>query len=863
MAKFEIKEINIDNFYEMHNFNKNLYSGLNIICGNNEIGKSTIMEFIKNILIKKSDAKGYIKCSLGGNDFQLRAEKNKQKENLNYININPHEYQAGFVINLDDLMFAKKTKAKDLLDTIQDLSGIAINDKEKEYYDYIYEAKKQKFILTSTNQPSVNFKKQFEKLKTLDLKIQELKSKEEEYNNICLLIDDTIKNIQILSQKKLCRELFDKKNQISQTINNIKINQALLDQKTEFEKIREQFGAINFIKQNEENLYNELKTKENEKNDLIKKINKLISNPQQDLSNIALTTDDLKQSQYLTDKKNEIRLTQNALEKELETINNHIKELEFQVQTLENQIQIIGIDNYEEYKKDQLLLENYKNEFSDLLNKEMNKPNNKTISWYKNVHFMIFSAILFLCIALELSYWNTNLRYPLFVLGLISLSGITTTFMESIEHKRDIDLYNYNSALENIHTEMLKICSKYGFQTENDNNFILKNGAIIQTMKEKITDYKFVQNNLLKERINLEKEKKSKEDKKTTLALLKEKQTKYKLEEQTFLTKTAISTIEDFSEFYACINQYKELTKNISEIKKNLDNLNNDTLEFINKLNIFSEKTGLSNISDLNKYDYQKINSIILDIREQLDENISNNKLISELNIETDKINSDLAQYSDEYIDEIKNTNIELIEEELKNEEENKIRLFKIKSDLEQVSDLINIKNEKSSELNNLRTSLNKLIQKEMVYKIIKKSKEKYNQTRPNLINAKKYFSYITNGKYNDIDLETMIIKGENTSEKDWDILSRGTKEQLYLALKLGYANNYSKDIDGNENGIPNLPLIIDDAFVNFDINRTISVLKSLEEFSKDNQVLYFTCHTNMTKDILKSQNIEYNLIEL
>ena len=59
------------------------------------------------------------------------------------------------------------------------------------------------------------------------------------------------------------------------------------------------------------------------------------------------------------------------------------------------------------------------------------------------------------------------------------------------------------------------------------------------------------------------------------------------------------------------------------------------------------------------------------------------------------------------------------------------------------------------------------------------------------------------------------------------------------------------------------LPLIIDDAFVNFDQERTTAVLKCLNNFAEENQVLYFTCHAKMIKSILESEKIPHNLIEL
>ena len=108
-----------------------------------------------------------------------------------------------------------------------------------------------------------------------------------------------------------------------------------------------------------------------------------------------------------------------------------------------------------------------------------------------------------------------------------------------------------------------------------------------------------------------------------------------------------------------------------------------------------------------------------------------------------------------------------------------------------------------------------------------------------------------------------MTISGENIADKSWADLSKGTKEQLYLSLRLGYVENYSKDKYGNDTEKPILPLIIDDAFVNFDRTRIKSVLKCLETFAKNNQIIYFTCHSNLVSELLKEEKIEFNHIKL
>jgi len=66
--------------------------------------------------------------------------------------------------------------------------------------------------------------------------------------------------------------------------------------------------------------------------------------------------------------------------------------------------------------------------------------------------------------------------------------------------------------------------------------------------------------------------------------------------------------------------------------------------------------------------------------------------------------------------------------------------------------------------------------------------------------------------------------------------LSRGTAEQLYLALRFGFIREYSKRSEP-------LPLIMDEILVNFDSPRAKATASVLADFSREHQILYFTCH--------------------
>jgi uncharacterized protein YhaN len=71
------------------------------------------------------------------------------------------------------------------------------------------------------------------------------------------------------------------------------------------------------------------------------------------------------------------------------------------------------------------------------------------------------------------------------------------------------------------------------------------------------------------------------------------------------------------------------------------------------------------------------------------------------------------------------------------------------------------------------------------------------------------------------------------------DQMSTGTRDQLYLALRLSGLELHLAD---NEP----MPLILDDLLVQFDDRRSIQTIKTLAQFSKQSQILLFTHHEHL-----------------
>jgi uncharacterized protein YhaN len=74
------------------------------------------------------------------------------------------------------------------------------------------------------------------------------------------------------------------------------------------------------------------------------------------------------------------------------------------------------------------------------------------------------------------------------------------------------------------------------------------------------------------------------------------------------------------------------------------------------------------------------------------------------------------------------------------------------------------------------------------------------------------------------------------------EVLSRGTREQLFLSLRLALVSLYAR------RGV-NLPLVLDDVLVNFDARRAKAAAAVLRDFADaGHQVLVFTCHEHLWK---------------
>ena len=129
-----------------------------------------------------------------------------------------------------------------------------------------------------------------------------------------------------------------------------------------------------------------------------------------------------------------------------------------------------------------------------------------------------------------------------------------------------------------------------------------------------------------------------------------------------------------------------------------------------------------------------------------------------------------------------------------------------------------------------------------LALRLLEETRSRYERERqPDVIRAaERHFERITGGRYARIVAppgeSSVRVETEGGESRVTDELSRGTSEQLYLALRFGLIEEFAR------HGEP-LPVVMDDILVNFDAGRAARAASAIRDLATRHQVLYFTCH--------------------
>jgi len=142
--------------------------------------------------------------------------------------------------------------------------------------------------------------------------------------------------------------------------------------------------------------------------------------------------------------------------------------------------------------------------------------------------------------------------------------------------------------------------------------------------------------------------------------------------------------------------------------------------------------------------------------------------------------------------------------------------------------------------------------------RILRAIRTSYEQERQpeTLQEASGYLERLTEGRYlrvwTPLDRDVLLVDDAHGRSLSIEVLSRGVREQLFLALRLALASSFAR------RGA-RLPLVLDDVLVNFDGPRAKAAVAVLRDFAEaGHQVLVFTCHEHIVK-LFRSARLKVN----
>ncbi len=144
---------------------------------------------------------------------------------------------------------------------------------------------------------------------------------------------------------------------------------------------------------------------------------------------------------------------------------------------------------------------------------------------------------------------------------------------------------------------------------------------------------------------------------------------------------------------------------------------------------------------------------------------------------------------------------------------------------------------------------------------LLVRARNRYEEHRqPDVVRrAQTFFHGLTGGRYPKLHVtvgeQEITVIDETGVRKTPEQLSRGTYEQLYLALRFGLIQSM-----GNET--ERLPVIVDEVLVNFDLKRARRAATAFVDLSRTNQVLVLTCHQWIV-DLFKAAAPDSALVDL
>lgn len=899
-----IKSINIIAFGGLKDKVINLNSGINIIYGENEAGKSTIQAFIKIWLYGMSNYKG--------KDY-------KQNERLKYMPITGETISGELCVEFKNHEYIirrtfGKSKKEDTSYIIDAISGEEISHISKEEPGkYFFNINRATFVNTLfIGQLGVEVRKDKEEeiidrisnsigmeegQVSADVAILKLNKYKKTISNIRKngtldLLNEKYSNLlseryeaynlsnHNLENEELLINLNDEKNNLNNEINNLDIYKKFLKKtklQKEYQEITEYFKKKQELK-NKEKYINKLLTYNNEEinygfiNELREEYAlylSILDTSKEEKDRIRIKEEKINLLKSPLDKYDYVeQLPKNILNilEKLKIRREVLKEKVDINKSIENEIEFLNLKQQEakDIIGNSVSISKFREEIGTLLNTYEEKlkelkylVEDNTELRKNNIFYLSLLVISIMSIIFAILLKNKILS----IIMLIIFFGTISILL--------INIY-VNKSFKN-HNKKVEVIKRNINQIENDLNYYCKE-LQINDYKELFKKLK-IYDDYRKLEVKINEKIKDKLLQKKLLDLDKAIN-EYEIINKDINRYLTISRVDNLEKLINDVNKYEESYKGLDILEIEMKNLKIGLERIIEQLEIREQKIkaklkiiGFENIDLLEVEDILNELEEKLKLREEINKSLAsveetysvltkgkNIDLIKKELADVININFKYSYENEEEIDSvIKQKNLRLlnvekkikdVENEIKNRFNGKRTIPDIEEEIKFVEGKI-IKNEKQFEATKI--ALNVL---EESYQEIRKS---FGPTlNKNVIDS---FSKFTDGKYNDVmvaDNYEMKVRNKNNIFQA-ETLSNGANDQLNLSLRLAFIEMIFKSKE--------ISIYLDDAFVQYDDKRTERTIKHLvsENFK---QCIIFTCQ-NREENIVRKGNIKYKYIKL
>ncbi|KRM67907.1 hypothetical protein FD06_GL000359 [Apilactobacillus ozensis DSM 23829 = JCM 17196] len=820
-----IKQLNIFGYGKWQDSTITLKSkNLNVIFGNNESGKTTLISFIKGILFGFKDGHNtyeqYIPKNTKSYGGELLVDVNNKLLKIKRI-AGTHGGELSIVDNdsgetisnekLDDIMGPINRESFDSIFYFGNFDTKAFSKISDEQLAYIIQkvgfAGSEKFIalkddlskrykkLYAKNGRNPILNKKLKDYKLLLDKIEQAKQNQNEYTQLELEYNNVDKKYSLASHK------LSKLNNHLKTLQGYKNNWTLFQKLKAYNSLKNKEMPIGFSIEDKKTLDNLSRSIENV-DDKIENLNEQLN-----LNVSNKISDQNKTFKNHLSEIDDIKSEINSMEKNIINYNANISNLK----SLNNQIESYSNDYSNELDAEPLHQKQVFELKSLLVNRHKLLNSNNMSTGKNNILYLVIFLISFVLMLLG---FLTTKSLSLFGLVLAIIIGILyKSNQKQLKAKNEI-----NQKVTKIDEKISFYKQQFNYKSNNPNDWIAVQ-PILKNYKKTLINRDQIASDKVK---------------------LKQKIDNY-FDKFNKITNILDNNDEDYSNKLIKLKKY--IDKNEHEISSYKNNLQHYTLLKSKQQSINSKKLVLKKqlVEFFNKRNVKNYDEFIQEYNRQ--ENIAYNlKDLKEISKQIpDELYVSMNKYTD--VDEL-NSDYTKLNYERKVLQDSMLALTKDKTELN--SKLSIIKRDGTySELIQKQANLeSEIIHITYQWLALKLSNqwidEMLDLATADLIpkikeRAKKYFSILTNSNYINITYYKSKLKLTRADKLKFDVgeLSRGTMQQLYFAILLSMAVNFGEKYK--------LPIIIDDGFYEYDENRLNQAMKLIKEVSKEIQIIYCT----------------------